>query len=162
MEILRIAEETAPEIAALAAAFRVALRSYKGIASEMDARAAEEEIRDFIQAGYPVFAARDGENYLGYVVCRIEDTILWVEQLYVAEAFRRRGIASMLFGKAEEIARSLGEETVFNYVHPNNDGMIAFLRAKGYTVLNLIEIRKPYRDERLTATIQVNHHTFDY
>ena len=40
--------------------------------------------------------------------------------------------------------------------------MIEFLRSKGYTVLNLIEIRKPYKDEKISTTIKVDKHTFDY
>ena len=54
------------------------------------------------------------------------------------------------------------QETVFNYVHPNNDKMIEFLRSKGYTVLNLIEIRKPYKEEKISTIIKVDKHTFDY
>lgn len=68
----------------------------------------------------------------------------------------------MLFAKAEEIAASMGENTVYNFVHPNNEGMIRFLRAKGYTVLNMIEIRKPYEGEKPTATIHVENELFDY
>ena len=30
-----------------------------------------------------------------------------------------------LFGKAEKLAASFGEDTVYNYVHPNNHAMIA-------------------------------------
>lgn len=37
-----------------------------------------------------------------------------------------------------------------------------FLRKRGYTVLNLIEVRKPYKDEMLTQTITVGDHEFDY
>jgi hypothetical protein len=40
--------------------------------------------------------------------------------------------------------------------------MIHFLASKGYTVLNMIEIRKAYKDEKLTATIHVEKETFDY
>ena len=40
--------------------------------------------------------------------------------------------------------------------------MIEFLRKRGYTVLNLIEIRKPHKDEKLTQTIAVGEHEFDY
>ena len=40
--------------------------------------------------------------------------------------------------------------------------MIEFLRKRGYTVMNLIEIRKPYKDEKLTQTIVVGEHEFDY
>ena len=68
----------------------------------------------------------------------------------------------MLFRKAEELAASMGEDTVYNYVHPNNEGMIRFLASKGYTVLNMIEIRKPYKDEKLTTTIHVEKEAFDY
>jgi ribosomal protein S18 acetylase RimI-like enzyme len=68
----------------------------------------------------------------------------------------------MLFRKAEETAASMGEDTVYNYVHPNNEGMIAFLRSRGYTVLNMIEIRKPYRGETLSTTVHVDGNEFDY
>ena len=40
--------------------------------------------------------------------------------------------------------------------------MIEFLRKRGYTVLNLIEIRKPYQGETLTQKITVGEHEFDY
>ena len=66
---------------------------------------------------------------------------------------------------AEKIATSFpsyGDDTVYNYVHPNNHRMIEFLRKCGYTVLNLIEIRKPYKDEKLTQMIAVGEHEFDY
>ena len=63
---------------------------------------------------------------------------------------------------AEELAASFGEDTVYNYVHPNNRAMIAFLREKGYSVLNLLEIRKPYAGEKLTRTIRVDEEQFDY
>ena len=37
-----------------------------------------------------------------------------------------------------------------------------FLRSMGYSVLNLVEIRKPYANEKLTTQIQVGKHSFDY
>ena len=95
-------------------------------------------------------------------IVRIEEPCLWVEHIYVRPEHRRKGIATKLFEKAEELARAMGEDTVFNYVHPNNQDMIMFLRSKGYTVLNMIEIRKPYKEERLTATIPVAGNLFDY
>ena len=68
----------------------------------------------------------------------------------------------MMFSKAEEIAEAMGDDTVYNFVHPNNEGMISFLRSKGYTVLNMIEIRKPYGGEKLTTKIRVDGNSFDY
>jgi len=162
LEIIKADESAAEKIAPLAADFRVTLRSYKGIVSKPDIEAGKAEITEFIRSGYPIFAAVDDGNIAGYIVCRIEAPCLWVEQLYVCKDYRRKGAASLLFEKAEEIAASMGEDTVFNYIHPNNEGMIGFLRAKGYTVLNLIEIRKPYKNESLTTTVKVNDNSFDY
>ena len=40
--------------------------------------------------------------------------------------------------------------------------MIAFLRRNGYTVLNLIEITKPYPDEKPVKRIKAGEKEFDY
>ena len=162
MEIIRISEKDADRVAPLAAAFRVQLKAYKGIRSESNTEAGKEEILDFVRSGFPVYAVEDQGTLLGYTVCRIDEPCLWVEQIFVREDCRRKGVASLLFSKAEEIAASMGEPTVYNYVHPNNEGMIRFLRSKGYTVLNLLEIRKPYEGERLMTTIHVDKEDFDY
>ena len=162
MKLIRIDTENAERLAPLAAAFRVTLNGYRGIVSEPYIPAGRAEIIEFLDAGFPVFAVEDGGELIGYMVCRIEAPCLWVEHLYVRDEYRRRGVGTLLFEKAEELARSMGEDTVFNFVHPNNRGMIDFLRAKGYTVLNMIEIRKPYKGERLTAAIPVGDAVFDY
>lgn len=162
MKIIRIDTNTADRVAPLAADFRVTLNGYKNIKSQPDIESAKEEIAEFLKSGCPVFAAEDDGVLIGYIVCRIEKPCLWVEHLFVSGEYRRKGVATMLFEKAEELAGAMGEETVFNYVHPNNDNMISFLRSKGYTVLNMIEIRKPYKGENLTTVINVNNNFFDY
>ena len=162
MKLIRIKTEDAGRVAPLAADFRVTLNGYRGIASQPRVEAAREEIGEFLDAGFPVFAAEDDGELAGYMVCRIDAPCLWVEHLYVREDCRRKGVATLLFEQAEALAASMGEDTVYNFVHPNNLGMIAFLRSKGYTVLNMIEIRKPYPGERLTTAIPVGDAVFDY
>lgn len=161
--VRQIAQSEVTKAAPLTAGFRVALRALKGIDAQPDIPAAQAELEEYLAAGYPIYAAVtvDGQ-YAGYMVCRIEEPCVWVESIYVTPENRRRGIASALFAKAEELARSYGEETVYNYVHPNNDKMIGFLKSKGYNVLNLIEIRKPYSEEKTSTKIQVGEHSFDY
>lgn len=162
MELIEIKNIETDRLAPLVAAFRTQLKSYKGIISQPNVDAGKEEILEFLDAGFPIYAAEDRGDFVGYIVCRIDDPCLWVEHIYVREDYRRKGIATMLFSKAEEIAASMGEDTVYNFVHPNNENMIQFLRSKGYTVLNMIEIRKPYEGEKLTTTIHVENETFDY
>ncbi len=162
IEYRQIDSRDLPAVAPLTAAFRVALLSYKGIESAPDPAAAMEELKEYLGRGFPVYAAYADGVPVGYMVLRLDNSIIWVESLFVRTDFRRRGIASGLFRLAGERAERLGEDTVFNYVHPNNDGMIAFLRKHGYTVLNLIEIRRPFAGEHPKGTVCVGNHEFDY
>ena len=162
MKLMEIQRGDADRVAPLVAAFRVTLNGYRGISSQPRVAAAKEELMEFLDAGFPIFAVEDGGELAGYVVCRMDAPCLWVEHLFVREKYRRKGAATMLFEKAEALAAAMGEDTVFNFVHPNNLGMIGFLRSKGYTVLNMIEIRKPYPGEQLKTTIPVGDAVFDY
>lgn len=161
-QVILIKKEDAGKIAPLVADFRVALKSYKGIQACPNIEAGAEEILEYLQAGFPVYAATVEGNFVGYMVCRVDEPCVWVESIYVDEAYRRHHIASQLIALAEELAHSFGEDTLYFYVHPNNHRMISFLRKHGYTVLNLIEIRKSYPGEKLTQEIQVGDHRFDY
>ena len=149
-------------VAPLVAEFRVTLRLYKGNCTEPDIQDGKEELIDYLNKKYPIFVALDGEKCVGYIVCRIDEPCVWVESIFVIKEYRRKHIAAALFEKAEEIAKAYGEETVYNYVHPNNNGMIAFLKSRGYNVLNLIEIRKSYTGEKTTMKIKVEDNEFDY
>ena len=163
IRIEALQEAAIGQAAPLAAQFRVTLKSYKGISSEPDPEAGAEELREYFAAGFPVYAAIEDDGTLcGYMVCRVDGACVWVESLYVRPEVRRQGVGGALFRKAEELAASFGENTVYNYVHPNNSGVIAFLRSMGYTVLNLIEIRKPYPGEKLSTEIRVGENRFDY
>ncbi|MBQ8654076.1 MAG: GNAT family N-acetyltransferase [Clostridia bacterium] len=162
MEIIQVTAEHLDMVAPLVAAFRITLKGYKGIVSRPDVPAGREELAEYLATSFPVFAAMVDGTCAGYVVCRVDEPCVWVESIYTDPAFRRRQIGTALLREAEKVAASFGEETVFNYVHPNNHGMIAFLRRHGYTVLNLIEIRKPYQDEKLSHVIRVGEHEFDY
>ena len=163
MTIKRITKEAdIARIAPLVAQFRVTLKAFKGVEAAPDEAAADEELRSFLQEGFPVFAAEKDGAVCGYLVCRVDEPCVWVEQLFVLPACRRQGIAGALFDRAEALAASYGEETVYNYIHPNNAAIVAFLKSRGYNVLNLIEIRKPYAGETLTREVRVDEHRFDY
>ena len=162
MKIIEIDKNNANYISELVADFRVALKSYKGIKACPNKETAYIEIIEYLDAGFPCFAAISDEKYVGYIVCRIDMSCVWVESIYTLPEYRGKGIASALFEKAEEIGNKLGNDTVFNYVHPNNNRMINFLRKHGYSVLNLIEIRKPHKNEKLSTTIKVGENEFNY
>jgi ribosomal protein S18 acetylase RimI-like enzyme len=147
----------------LIAGYRVALKSYRGIIEKPDQQAAARELAEYQVLDYPVFVAEDkSSGIIGYLVCRVADTVVWAESLYVAPKVRRQGIGSALYAKAEELVAELGGETIYNWVHPNNDGIISFLKRRGYNVLNLIELRKKGIGETIRQKIRVGKHGFDY
>ena len=162
-EIRTFKEKDKEVLMGLIANFRVDLANLKGSKKEPNIDMAREELQDYIDNKYPIFIAEDKENKLvGYLVCKVEEGIIWVESLYVLPEYRRRGVASLLFNEAERLAERLGSDTLYNWVHPNNDRIIKFLRKRGYDVLNLIEIRKPWKDETNKGKIKVDKHEFRY
>lgn len=161
--IIRLAKRNDEnKISKLIAQFRVELKSFKGIKLGINIDLAKEEFREYIDANYPIYVAENNNRLLGYLVCRVENNLVWVESLFVLNNFRRKGIASKLYKEAEKISETLGGETVFNYVHPNNDKIIKFLAKMGYDVLNLIEIRKPWKDEILNKEIRILDNLYRY
>lgn len=150
-------------ISKLIAQFRVELRLLKGIKSSLNLELAREEFHEYLEAGFPIFVAENNmSELLGYLVCRIDRDIVWVESLFVSSSERRNGIASKLYSEAEKLALELGNDTLFNWVHPNNDKMIGFLDKNGYNVLNLIEIRRPWKNEKPREKIPVGNNEFLY
>lgn len=81
--------------------------------------------------------------------------------MYVIKAHRNKGIGSLLYRKAEEIADNLGCNTVYNWIHPNNDRIISFLSKRGYDTLNLIEIKKTINTGS-TSVVIVGDNEFKY
>jgi len=150
-------------LAALVAAFRVELAALRGAQREPDPTAAAAELQEYLDKAMPMFVAeRPSGEIAGYLVCRLDGETVWAESLFVAPAYRRQGVAGQLYAQAERLAVERGSDTVYNWVHPNNDSIIAFLRKRGYDVLNLLEIRKPLPDERLTTTLAVGRQRYRY
>ncbi|MFX1313388.1 MAG: GNAT family N-acetyltransferase [Promethearchaeota archaeon] len=125
-------------------------------------KAAKGELQFYKKKKYPIFVAKEKEKMIGFHVCRIQDEIIWSEALYIVPEARRKGIASALYEKAEQIADEIGCNTVYNWVHPNNYRSIPFLKKRGYTVLNLIEVCKRRPKETITQKIKVGQYEFDY
>ena len=161
-KIIKYTEQYFNQTAELLSLFRDQLRKFKDIDSEPDIESAKRELDSFSKdENYPIYLCLENEKVVGYMILKI-DGVIWVEQIYVMESYRRKGVATLLYQEAERKSNEIGEDTIYNYVHPNNEAIISFLKSKGYTVLNLIEIRKPYKGEKLKTVIKVGNNDFDY
>ncbi|MFW9894896.1 MAG: GNAT family N-acetyltransferase, partial [Candidatus Thorarchaeota archaeon] len=149
-------ENDKEQLISLIGNFRVSLGKLKGIERELDLRSAQEELEYYHQKEFPIFVAENDDNRLiGYHVCRVEENVVWSESLFVVPDERRKGIGSALYEQGEILVKELGGDTLYNWVHPNNDISVQFLKKRGYDVLNLIEIRRKRSDEELTQKITV-------
>lgn len=161
MNVIEFEDKYFEKTSELLANFRVTLRAFKGIKSEPDIEAAKQELRWAIDDKWPIYLVEDNNQIVGYMLLRVGDCV-WAEHIYVDPSYRRKGVASLLYDKAEEVSNSIGGDTVYNFVHPNNDAMMSFLRSKGYTVLNLVEVRRPYKNEGLNKKYKIGNNEFDY
>ncbi len=147
----------------LIAQFRVELASLRGVQREPNLKAAQSELSEYKERHFPIFVAEEeNSEIIGYLVCRVDGDVVWAESLFVRPEYRRRGVGSALYEKAEQLAQELGGDAPYNWVHPNNDKIIRFLQKRGYKVLNLIELRRPWPGENPTQKIRVGEHEFDY
>ncbi len=162
MTVREYQTKDADQVAALILGLRTVLAELKSSSQSITIEGARQELDDYTKGHYPIFVAVDSNNVVGYIVCRIDEDVVWAESLYVLPEFRRKGIGTLLYAEAERLANESGSDTVYNWVHPNNETSIQFLRKRGYTVLNLIEVRKPWAEEQLTTRIRVGENEFDY
>ncbi len=147
---------------ALLADFRVALDALLGEPRPANLQAAAQELEAYEAQRFPIWVAQVGERLVGFLVCRVDQGVVWAEALYVEPAYRRRGIGSQLYAQAEDLAQRLGQPTVYNWVHPNNHAILALLARRGYRVLNLIEVRRPLPGETLAGRLTIAGHTLAY
>ena len=154
--------EDTEQIVSLIADFRVYLASLKSLSKDPDIRAARVELEDYLSDRYCIYVAEDEVSIVGYLVCKIDQNTVWAESLFVKPSMRRKGVGTALYSKAESLAESLGGNTVYNWIHPSNKEIILFLKRRGIDVLNLIELRKKWPNEKITSTIDVGNNQFKY
>ena len=164
MRVRRALPSDKDEIVPLIAEFRVVLSSFRGRSRVRDLAGARSELQDYQDKRYDIFVAEEEKSnkLVGYLVCRAEESVVWAESIFVLSEYRSRGIGARLYREAERLAEELGGDTVYNWVHPNNDGIISFLRKNGYTVLNLVEVRRRKPGENIEGKMTVGAHEFDY
>lgn len=151
------------ELIKLIAGFRQALAQIRGKVADLDQDAARKEFHEYQEKDYPIYVAeKDDGSLVGYLVCRVDGQVVWAESLFVDPEYRRQGIGSSLYEKAENLADELGSDTLYNWVDPDNRKIIRFLKKRGYNVLNLIELRRAHPDEDVSRKIQVGKHEFIY
>jgi hypothetical protein len=113
----------------------------------------------FVDDGYVIGNEICGAQVVGHISDLLN---LFSDYKHLVVTIGNNAFREKIYKEAEKIAEELGSDTVYNWVHPNNDKIINFLKRKGYDVLNLIEVRKPRPGEQNKHKIKVDKHEFNY
>lgn len=102
----------------------------------------DHELYDILADGVPVGFVH--LNWRGTTVC-------WIEDIFVEESLRKRGIASRAIGLVEETLRNRGVEGICMDVVPDNLPALRLYHRLGYDRLSIVTVRKdmePFTTER--------------
>lgn len=100
------------------------------------------EAKSYFSENRQVFGIYQDDELIGYSVLKTEDLVCWLDWIYLKPEYRGRNAASELFDYSEKVAKEIGSDQLYIWVHPDNHPMLKFLKKKGYDVLNLIEVKK--------------------
>jgi len=100
------------------------------------------EIKERIRANieepdYLGIVALHGERRIGHVEGRIQGTQLMIEDIYVEEAYRSRGIGRCLLESIITLARDRGVTMVMFYTEPDNVPMQKIAKRLGFSLTRL-------------------------
>ncbi|MDI3503850.1 MAG: hypothetical protein PWP64_786 [Candidatus Cloacimonadota bacterium] len=143
-------------------AFRKELALLKNRALELSDEDAAQELADFLRAGFKLQLAFYNNACAGFLAMHTMDEVWWVDTLFVKPEFRRKGIAKALIEKAEQELAEAGPDSLFFWVHPNNAPMLSFLKSCGYDVLNLVEVRKAWKNEKFSRAYHFDEQSLNY
>ena len=119
--------------------------------AQTDENNARENISEWTQENHDLFVImKDGEA-VGFLHLNMRgSTVCWIEDVFVCEAHRRRGIAGQAIAQAEEMLKKRGVRGVSMDVVPDNLPALRLYHRLGYDRLSIVTVRKDF-DEFETA-----------
>lgn len=114
----------------------------------------EATMKDWLKEGhiYNIFL---NEEVVGFFYVHFGgQKACWLEDLYVAEGYRGKGIGKIALNKLDELMREIGILAMFVNVIPRNTKAIEFYKKSGFDHLNMIELRKNY-DKKLDKSEEI-------
>jgi uncharacterized protein len=118
------------------------LATYRSMVADDLVCLVDEQVAAFALA-YGPGAAYPSINYRWHAD-RFDD-FLYLDRIVVGADFRRRGIASALYDRLEEVATARGRMVCEVYSDPPNTGSLAFHRGRGYVEIGYLDQANGYQ-----------------
>ena len=117
------------------------ISDYNRLEEDLDLESTIEHKKDDIQSENSyMFVAEDSEDMIGFISATVEESIpifsrgdkLKINEVYVLPEYRRKGVASELMDRIEELAEDRKVETVELSVDVENDSAQELYRKHGF------------------------------
>lgn len=113
--------------------------------TRVDAEEARQELSDWSAGRHRLYVIEADGATAGFLhLNRRGPVAAWVEDLFVAEPLRRRGIAGEAIRQAEALVRADGVEALCMDVAADNVPALRLYRRLGFDRLSLITVRKDF------------------
>ena len=120
--------------------------------SQIDEVQAGEDLSGWIKEDHELYDILGDGTPVGFVHLNWRGaTVCWIEDIFVADGFRRKGIASKDIGLIEEELQKRGVEGICMDVVPDNIPALRLYHRLGYNRLSIVTVRKemqPFETER--------------
>lgn len=142
-----ITEETVERIAVFFG-FHSSLVNGEG---KLNYKMAEETLSEWLKPDHELYIIEYKEKVAGFLhIAYKGSNVAWIEDIFVDEKFRNKGIATETIKLAEEIIKSKSGYTAICFdVVPRNEAALRLYYKLGYDNLSMITVRKElYENKR--------------
>lgn len=136
--------------------------SINGQTSSPELTQAKENIEMWTSEKHELYIIESDNTPVGFIhIWYKGGNVAWIEDVFVDEAYRGKGIASQAINSAEEIIKQKpGYTAVCMDVVPRNKDALATYHKLGYDTLSLITVRKELGENHREEMADILGHKF--
>ncbi len=124
--------------------------------ANIDDGQARENLASWTEADHELYAILGDGKPVGFLHLNMRgSTVCWIEDIFVEEDLRGRGIASESIRLAEEILRKRGVTGICMDVVPDNIAALKLYHRLGYDRLSTVTVRKDFQPFETERTEQI-------
>ncbi len=129
--------------------FHGELRGKNSAVTEKSRESAAKTLYDWISDGHELYVIESNGKTVGFLHIGYRGgNVAWIEDIFVDESVRRRGIATETIKLAEELIKSKPDyDAVCMDVAPRNLGALRLYHKLGYDSLGILTVRKELYDD---------------
>lgn len=122
---------------------RFVVSFWKAHHSEVNMEQAKQTLNEWTENDHRLFVIMLDDCSVGFLrVHNSSPTVCWIDDIYVDEPYRRRGIASAVIRQIEMKLRSEGSASFCMEVVPDNAAAMRLYHGLGYDRLSMVVMRK--------------------